>query len=147
LQGSGSKVKDPTVLISHRLWSGPFHSDPQVVGKSMVMDGAGVTVAGVLPARFQFPRSDASYFPEEPDVIFPVANIADSWGRDNQQWFAIARLKAGVTTAQAESELKAITARLAESTPSLRGRSVAVSALGDETTSSVRRALLLTLGI
>ena len=36
----------------------------------------GASVAGVLPATFQFPRSDASYSPEAPDVIYPVANIA-----------------------------------------------------------------------
>ncbi len=61
------------------------------------MDGEVDTVAGVLPASFQFPRSDASYFSEEPDLIFPVANnIADSWGRNSTQWFSFGRLKAGM---------------------------------------------------
>jgi hypothetical protein len=81
LAGSGSKLKDPSVIISHRLWVEAFHSDPQVLGRSLTMDGAANIVTGVLPASFQFPRSDASYFPEEPDLIFPVANIAYSWGR------------------------------------------------------------------
>src|SRR5207302_2931240 len=66
LQGSGSKVKDPSVLISHRLWTGAFHGDPQVLGRTVVMDGGAYAVAGVLPANFQFPRSDASYFPDDP---------------------------------------------------------------------------------
>jgi hypothetical protein len=71
------------VIISHRLWVDAFQSDPQVLGRSLFMDGAANSIAGVLPASFQFPRSDASYFAEEPDIVYPVANIADSWGRDS----------------------------------------------------------------
>jgi len=78
--GSGSKLHDNSVIISHRLWTEAFHSDRQILGRTVIMDGAASTVVGVLPASFQFPRSDASYFAEEPDIIYPVANIADSWG-------------------------------------------------------------------
>lgn len=147
LPGSGSNSKDTSVLISHRLWVTAFGSDPQVIGRSLTMSGSAMTVIGVLPASFQFPRADASYFPEEPDIVFPVANIADSWGRDTTQWFAIGRLKPGVAKAQSEDELKTITARLSASNPGLRGWSVSVSALGGETTSSVRLALEVTLAI
>ena len=147
LPGSGSRIKDPSVLISHRLWVEAFHSDPEAVGRSLTMDGALAIVVGVLPASFQFPRSDVSYFPEDPDLIFPVANIADTWGRDSTQWFAIGRLHSGASIAQADLELKAITDRLAGTEPSLRGMSVHLSALNSETAGSVRSALLLTLGI
>src|SRR5215472_10416136 len=75
LPGSGSKLKDTAVIISHRLWVEGFQSDPQVLGRTLVRDGAVASVAGVLPQSFQFPRSDASYFPEVPDLIYPVANI------------------------------------------------------------------------
>ena len=147
LPGSGSKLKDPSVLISHRIWVEAFQRDPQVIGRSFSMNGHPATVAGVLPPTFQFPRSDASYFSEDPDLIFPVANIADNWGRDSTQWFAIGRLKAGGTIAQADAELKTITARMPGAEPSLRDMSVQLSALNAETTASVRPALLLTLGI
>jgi putative ABC transport system permease protein len=147
LPGTGSKQKDPSVIISHRLWVEAFQSDPQVLGRSLVMDGATNTVVGVLPTSFQFPRSDASYFAEEPDIIYPVANIADSWGRDSTQWFAFARLKPGATIVSADAELKTITAHMAADEPSLHGMSVHLSALDSETTKGVRPALLLTLGI
>ena len=147
LPGSGSKLQNPAVIISHRLWVDAFHSDPQVIGRALTMDGAASVVDGVLPASFQFPRSDASYFAEEPDLIFPVANIADSWGRGSTQWFAIGRLKSGAPMARADAELKTITTRMAASEPSLRGMSVQLSALDAETSRSVRPALLLTLGI
>jgi hypothetical protein len=87
IPGSGSKLKDPSVLISHRLWVRVFHSDPQVIGRAFTMDGSPSIVAGVLPASFQFPRSDASYFSEEPDLLYPVADIADSWGRGSKSLF------------------------------------------------------------
>ncbi len=145
--GSGSKLKNPSVIISHRLWVAAFHSDPHVLGRSLTMDGEASTVTGVLPASFQFPRSDASYFPEEPDLIYPVANIAESWGRGNTQWFAFGRLKPGIPISAADAELKTITTRMTDADPELRGMSAHLSALDSETTSAVRPALLLTLGI
>ena len=147
LPGRGSTQKAPDVLISHRLWSQAFASDPQVLGRSINMDGEPAIVAGVLPAGFQFPRSDSSYFSEAPDLIFSVANIADSWGRDSTQWFAIGRLRPGVTLAQADAEIQTITARLATTNPSLRGMSARLAPLAADTTASVRPALELTLGI
>lgn len=147
LDGSGSKIKDSTVVISHRLWVDAFQSDPHVLGRSLVMDGASDTVIGVLPASFQFPRSDASYFSENPDIVFPVANIADSWGRNSTQWFAIGRLRPGVAMQSADAELKTITAGMVAGDAQLRGMSVQLSNLASETTGGVRKALLLTLGI
>jgi predicted permease len=147
LPGTGSKLKDPSVLISHRLWTAAFQSDPQVVGRTLIMDGDPATVSGVLPATFQFPRSDASFFADEPDIIYPVANIADSWGRDSRQWFTVGRLRPSVPLTRAEAELRAIDARMAAEIPSLRGFSVAVFRLDEDTRRSVRPALWLTLGI
>jgi putative ABC transport system permease protein len=147
LPGRGSKLKDPSVLISHRMWTEMFQQDPQVVGRTLLMNGSPSTVAGVLPAAFQFPRTDASFFSEEPDLIFPVANIADTWGRDSTQWFAIGRLQQGIALSQADAELKTITTRMAAKDPNLRNTSVQLALLNAETTSKVRPALLLTLGI
>src|SRR5579862_1814350 len=75
--GSGSTVKDRSLILSHRIWVSAFSSDPAVLGRTVTLDGDMYTVAGVLPASFQFPRSDASYSSQDPDLIFPIANIAD----------------------------------------------------------------------
>jgi predicted permease len=139
----GSSHKEASVIISQKLWAGAFHGDPAVIGHTMVIDGQFSTVIGVLPASFQFPRSDASYFSEEPDILFPVADIADNWGRDSAQWFSIARLKPGIGVAQAESELKSVTSHIAKQ----EGLSARLSALDAETRSAVRSPLLLLLGI
>jgi len=126
LSGRGSKVKEPAVVISHRLWIEAFQGDPQVIGKSVVNDGTPATIVGVLPESFKFPRMDASYFPEAPDLIYPVANISDECGRNSSQWFAIGRLKSGIPIAQAESGLKTITESMTAADPSLRGMSVSL---------------------
>lgn len=147
LPGSGSMRKDPSVVISHRLWVNAFQGDPRVIGRSINMDGKLAIVAGVLPAGFEFPRSDASFSPEDPDIIYPVANIADTWGRSSTQWLAIGRLKSGTAVAQAGADLRTLTARMAASDASLNGLSANVAALDRETTGSVRPALALALGI
>jgi putative ABC transport system permease protein len=147
LSGSGSSSKESSVIISHRLWREAFQSDPNVIGRSLVMDGEPCTVVGVLPASFQFPRLDASYFADDPDIIFPVGKIADQWGRNSTQWFAIARINKAMSIGNADAELKTITARMTTTEPSLRGISVQVSPLDAATTSSVRTPLLLTMGI
>jgi predicted permease len=145
--GSGSSRKDSSAIISHRLWVEAFHSDPATVGRSIMVDGDLFTVAGILPATFQFPRADASFFTDDPDLLFPVANVAETWGRDFTQFFSIGRLKPGVNPAQAELELQGITSRVAAQTPALRGLSVHVASLDADTTKSVRPALILMLGI
>ncbi len=147
IPGSGSARKDNSAVISHRLWVEVFHSDPAAVGRTMIVDGDLYTVTGILPAKFQFPRADASYSPDDPDLLMPVANIADIWGRDNTQWIAIGRLKAGVNIAQAETELQSITSRLLAQNSGMRGLSVQIAPLDSASTSDVRPALLLMLGI
>jgi putative ABC transport system permease protein len=145
--GSGSWRKDSSAIISHRLWVEAFHSDPATVGRSIVVDGDIFTVTGILPATFQFPRADASFFSDDPDLLFPVASVAENWGRDYTQFFSIGRLRPGVNSALAEMELQGITSRLAARTPALRGLSVHVAGLGSDTTKEVRPALILMLGI
>ena len=145
--GSGSWRKDSSAIISHRLWVEAFHSDPATVGSTIVVHGEIFTETGILPATFQFPRADASFFSDDPDLLFPVASVAENWGRDYTQFFSIGRLRPGVNSAQAEMELQGITSRLAARTPALRGLSVHVAGLGSDTTKEVRPALILMLGI
>ncbi len=145
--GTGSTRKDPSVIISRKVWVEAFHSDPATIGRTMLLDGDLFTVTGVLPGTFQFPRTEISFSPESPDILLPIANIADIWGRDSTEWIAIGRLKTGVNLTQAETELRTITSHMPGLDPNLPGLSVRVAKLDAVTTSSVRPALLLMLGI
>jgi predicted permease len=145
--GSGSSHKDSSAIISHRIWVEAFHSDPAAVGRTLKVDGELFTVVGILPATFQFPRLDASFSADDPDIVLPVANIADGWGRDSGQWVAVGRLKSGFTVTQAETELQSIISHLAAQNPAVRNFTIHLASLDSETTSQVRPALLLMLGI
>jgi predicted permease len=145
--GSGSSRKDKSAIISHRIWVEAFHSDPVAIGRTLNVDGELFTVIGILPATFQFPRLDASFSPDDPDIVLPVANIADAWGRNSGQWVAVGRLKSGFTVTQAETELQSIISHLAAQNPAARKLTIHLASLESETTSQVRPALLLMLGI
>ena len=54
LERSGAGRLRDVVLISERLWTGEFSSDPKVIGRSLVINGADFTVVGVLPNDFRF---------------------------------------------------------------------------------------------
>lgn len=102
------------MMLSHSLWRRRFGGDPAIVGKTVQVDGASSVVIGVLPATFRI------YLPE--DAGMPT-NI-DAWGvipsnfsdaaRDAAWLTVVARLKDGVTIAQAQREMDALAARLRE---------------------------------
>jgi putative ABC transport system permease protein len=146
-RGAGSTRREMSAIVSHRVWLAAFGGDPTAVGRSISVNGASYTVTGVLPATFQFPRSDASYFTEEVGLLIPIANIAASWGRDSPQWFAIGRLTADASIDSAQAEMDTLSARMAAEHLQQPGVSIRVSPLHAETTSHVRPALLMMMGI
>src|SRR5256885_17271277 len=56
----------PVVLLSHGFWQERFGAEPGIVGRSLVMDGAPVTIVGVLPASFDFPTGGRVWKPPRP---------------------------------------------------------------------------------
>jgi predicted permease len=91
------RPKGPDVVVlSERLWRERFQANPHVVGQVLRLDGRPRTIVGVLPARAEFPNRAALWVPLQ--------------GDPNQDWQsyggdAIARLKPGVSVAQAEQDL------------------------------------------
>jgi putative ABC transport system permease protein len=108
-------------MISYKLWQSHFGADPGVVGRAMTFGGRDFTIIGVLPASFVFPfNSDA------PDVwkTFSEDTIFNSGDdkpmveeRDAHFVEALARLKPGITIAEANAEADAIGNRLAAQYP------------------------------
>src|SRR5438874_907294 len=89
----------PVVILSHRLWQSRFGSDPEVVGRTITLDNQRYTVVGVLPADFRLLRW--------PDFWMPIGQYEDDLTEHVHHAFnGIARLKPGVTLAQARDELK-----------------------------------------
>ena len=131
----------PVAVLSDGLWRERYASSGDALGKSLVIDGTAHTIAGVAPASFGFPDPTVRYW--MPYVI-PVSATQPTGA---VVFTALARLKPGVTLAQAEAEGTAI----ARAAPKHRltelffgkGGPVVVHArtLLDDTTAAVRPAL------
>jgi predicted permease len=112
----GNSGAPAVTLLSENLWRSTFGADPAIVGKSIELDKRPFIVVGVMPSRFRFPlvmESEQLWIPLAHDPFF------GSWmGRRGGHWLEVTgRLKNGVSTAQAQAELDAISARLAKDFP------------------------------
>jgi putative ABC transport system permease protein len=130
--------KMAVAVISYGLWTRRYGSDPQILGRTILLDEVSHTVVGVLPPGFQFPP----YY--ETDVIVPVPERTN---RSTGYIFGVARLKDGIEAAAAQQELEAVAVRLAETFPKTnRGRGVKVVSLQDDAAGPVRTPILVLLG-
>jgi putative ABC transport system permease protein len=93
-------------IISHGLWKRRFGSDPAIVGKQVQISSRPITILGVMPPGFEYP--------EQTQVWVPSAVDLSQEPRDNRSWSAIGRLKSGIGLKQAQTQISAINARLAE---------------------------------
>ena len=102
-------------LLSYSFWRKQFGGDPNVVGRSIQLDDASVTVIGVLPRSFEFAPTGPT------QVWVPLhlgGDFKDLAQRRSLRWLrVIGRLAPGVTWAQARAEMNAIDARLAAAYP------------------------------
>jgi predicted permease len=101
------------VLVSEHFWRETLGGNPQSIGTVFRMDGKSVTVIGVMPAACQ----DIMTFGPI-DIWQPLGYGEEQWRiRDNPWLNLIARLKPGITLAQAQAGLSTIAARLAHDFP------------------------------
>ena len=103
---------DKAVILSDALWRSNFGADPGVIGKAVRVNGRAGTIIGVMPPKFQFPSNEQLWIPVNAD--FPVKPRND---RGINFISVIARLKPGVSYAQAEAELSSIAQGFAKNYP------------------------------
>ena len=130
--------QEQVAVLDHALWQGRFGGDPDVVGRTIALDGVQHTVVGVMPASFH-PTGGS------PELWVPHPLARPDWpGRSLQ---AIGRLRPGATVAGARAEMQAITARLNAAYPdSHRDWGVLVTPLQEDVVGRARPALLVLLG-
>ena len=98
------------VVLSDGLWKRSFAADPQIVGKTVELDGEPFTVIGVMPVDFYFPGHLT-------DAWVPHRIDPAKMPRGNRSYGGVARLKPGVTLEQARAEMNNIAAQLAVEYP------------------------------
>jgi predicted permease len=115
--------EQPVVVLSHGCWKRRFDSDPQIVGKTIVLQGQQFNVVGVTAPEFVGTTPDTPSF-WAPLMTRDYLIQAGGWGhkrwltdRDTEVFTLLGRLKAGVTRGQAEAATQAVTDRLAQSYP------------------------------
>lgn len=136
-------------VISNRLWQNEFHADPNILGKSIRLDGQPLSVVGVLPPSFRFPQQlmgfTTSGIRRGADVYTPFhLNPASTNPMSDWNFYAIAQLRPGATLEQANDEMNAILAPLAEKTGGgVQARTMAVPLLRAVTGKAARGLWLL----
>jgi predicted permease len=138
------------VIISHEFWQKHFGADPNVVGRTIVLDRRQYTVSGVMPAGFQFPISNDPtdfYVTIAEDAASPDGSTPTTKQRGNHSLQAVARLKPGATVAQAQADLGAIAAALSKQFPESNTHfGVLAKPLREEMIGDVRTALYILFG-
>ncbi|HEU4509149.1 MAG TPA: ABC transporter permease [Pyrinomonadaceae bacterium] len=135
------------VVLSHALFRERFGEDPSVLNQVITLDGRGYTVIGVMPPGFEFPIQN-----EPPQLWTTIAiDAAGSEPVTDQRGAhflrVIGRLKPGVTHEQAQAEMEAIGARLAQQYPDENtNRSLRIESALHALVGEIRPMLLILLG-
>jgi predicted permease len=103
------------VLLTNQLWRQQFQGDPGVLGRVITLNGFPYTVIGVMPQSFHLPVVQTTAGPEidrgKPvEAIVPLAPSKDRLeeAMGDFDYFGLARLKPGVSVAQANAEINAL---------------------------------------
>jgi putative ABC transport system permease protein len=129
---------EQVALISNGFWQRRYGADTGILGKKLIVQGHPTTVIGILPANFHFLENQAD--------IWVLHHINAQAPREGRYLAAIARLKPGATTSQAQADMSALAARLAEENPAFDTRwGASVVPLREQATGDLRTPLLVLL--
>jgi putative ABC transport system permease protein len=127
------------VVIGEQFWRSHLDSDPNVLNRTLTLDGKQYTIVGVMPTSFRFP-------PREPVDVWAIRTFHPPTSRPPFGLHAFGRLKPGVSVRQAGVELDDIVAQVNEEYPSSTPLAGVVTPMKEWMVSEVSTALLVLLG-
>ncbi len=135
---------DTVAIISDRFWNNHFGSDPNILERTLRLDGQDVRIVGVMPQTFEHPLLWGTV-----DLWRPLAFNAEARNnRGNNYLRSFGRLKAGVSIKQAEQAMVALAASLAAEHPENTGESLRLESLQRSVTDNIgRKVMWLTFGL
>jgi predicted permease len=135
-------------IISHNIWRRLFSGDPHVIGRTIRLTDVPMTIVGVMPAGFEQPGGGYRLQDGRTvDVWLPFDLLgAKRPPRAFHYCNTIARLRPGVTIAQAEAGLNGIARGLEAIYPDDKGWRIALAPLQDDQTGKARPVLLVLAG-
>jgi putative ABC transport system permease protein len=97
--------RDAEVILSNDCWRNRFNTDPNILGRKLILNGRSYTVVGILPPSFKF---------EDREIFAPLVpgSAATDHSERSLNYHALARLKAAVTVPQAQVEMAGIAREL-----------------------------------
>ena len=145
--------RPPTAILGHAFWTRRFGGVPGVVGQPIILNGVSYQVIGVMPETFRLPREVLPTLGvvEDGDVFLPLPlpNTAPTT-RTREDYNIMARLKPGVSVAQAQAEMDALTARLRRDHPDVYpphgGLTFSIVPLLDQVVGNVRLVVIVLFG-
>jgi putative ABC transport system permease protein len=144
--------RDQVVILSHGLWQRRFGSDPNLVGKTILLHGRIYAVVGIMPPGFVFPGMTGMlygfFFSKPADVWIPLALPAELLSnRGSHLLEVVARLKPEISLTQAGAEMDGVMQRIVQANPGeLMGTHAKVIPLREQSVGTVRSGLLVLLG-
>lgn len=134
----------PVVVIGDDLWRNRFNSSPNIVGTSLNLSGESYTVIGVVPSHLPF------LGPIVANAFVAINRYADPVFRDRKVHmgtYVSARLKPGVTLAQARADMDVVVRNLISAYPQAeKGSGINLVPIKEDTVGDVRKTLLLLMG-
>jgi predicted permease len=100
------------VLISEGLWRSRFGADPRILGRTLEVNGRSHEIIGVMPQRFRFPTSDTQLW-------LPLQLDANAQFAGGFNYDGIARLRPGISPADASRDFASVLPRIVELYPNL----------------------------
>ncbi len=133
-------AQDGVVILGHGLWQNRFGSDPNIVGRQVILNNLPHTIKGVMPPGFKFP--------DIAELWVPLALDTKMWTRTDHGLSGIARLKDGISFSQAQAEMNVIARHIEAANPvTNEGLGVSVTSMHTALAGDYREALLILLGV
>ena len=138
--------RDHVAILSYGYWQQHYAGSPDAIGKRLEISGQSYEIVGVMPRGFAYPVAS-----DKPtDVYRPIGFTNDDkvrGGNRSYNWYAIARLKPGVSIEQAHEQMNRVAAQLDEQYPKFSpGMRVRVVTLHHHLVGKVRGWMLMLLG-
>jgi putative ABC transport system permease protein len=147
LPEDGKPNQPNTVVISYGLWQRRFGGDPTIINRTLLLNRTETTVIGVLPANFKWFIKKGSLVGKPAELWMPMVLGAENRVRRGRYISVVARLKADITLAQAQSEMNVIGTRLEEQYNDFNANwGIELIPLREQLTGDIKPALLILLG-
>jgi predicted permease len=134
--------REKELILSYGLWRRVFGGNASVVGSTIDIDGAPMTVVGVMPAGFAYPSDTEIWAP----LAFSPDDLSEN-SRGNHGYEVLGRIKPGLSLAQVQSDMDSVARTMIEQHKSYPyekyGFGVILHPLLEETVGDVRPSLLV----